>query len=60
MGGILEYLREFHFASVMLRLLLAMIIGGCIGARTKTASRRIPHIYAGLSRCRTDRAAQPV
>ena len=31
MGGILEYLREFHFASVMLRLLLAMIIGGCIG-----------------------------
>ena len=23
MGGILEYLREFHFASVMLRLLLA-------------------------------------
>ena len=27
----LEYLREFHFASVMLRLLLAMIIGGCIG-----------------------------
>lgn len=30
MGGILEYLREFHFASVVLRLLLAMIIGGCI------------------------------
>ena len=27
----LEYLREFHFASVVLRLLLAMIIGGCIG-----------------------------
>ncbi len=31
MSHMLQYLREFHFASVVLRLLLAMIIGGCIG-----------------------------
>ncbi len=27
----IAYLREFHFASVVLRLALAMLLGGCIG-----------------------------
>ena len=27
----IAYLREFHFASVVLRLVLAMLLGGCIG-----------------------------
>ena len=26
----IAYLREFHFASVVLRLALAMLLGGCI------------------------------
>lgn len=27
----IQYLREFHFASVVVRLALAMLLGGCIG-----------------------------
>ena len=31
MSGMIQYLREFHFASVVVRLALAMLLGGCIG-----------------------------
>ena len=37
----IAYLREFHFASVVLRLALAMLLGGCIGLeRNENAVRR--------------------
>ena len=37
----IAYLREFHFASVVLRLALAMLLGGCIGLEgTESAVRR--------------------
>ena len=57
----IAYLREFHFASVVLRLVLAMLLGGCIGLeRTKAPSGGVPHLYAGVSGRGTDRAAQSV
>ena len=31
MSGMIQYLRELHFASVVVRLALAMLLGGCIG-----------------------------
>ena len=31
MSGMIQYLRELHFSSVVVRLALAMLLGGCIG-----------------------------
>ena len=58
----IAYLREFHFASVVLRLALAMLLGGCIGLERerKAPSGGVPHLYAGVSGRGTDRAAQSV
>ena len=57
----IAYLREFHFASVVLRLALAMLLGGCIGLeRERRPSGGVPHLYAGVSGRGTDRAAQSV
>ena len=36
----IAYLREFHFASVVLRLVLAMLLGGCIGLERERKRRR--------------------
>ena len=35
----IAYLREFHFASVVLRLALAMLLGGCIGLERERKRR---------------------
>ena len=35
----IAYLREFHFASVVLRLVLAMLLGGCIGLERERKRR---------------------
>ena len=53
----IAYLREFHFASVVLRLALALHRSG---AGTKAPSGGVPHLYAGVSGRGTDRAAQSV
>ena len=35
----IQYLREFHFASVVVRLALAMLLGGCIGLERERKRR---------------------
>ena len=39
MSGMIQYLRELHFASVVVRLALAMLLGGCIGLERERKRR---------------------
>ena len=45
----IAYLREFHFASVVLRLALAMLLGGCIGLERN--EQRRPAGFRALCWC---------
>ncbi len=41
----IAYLREFHFASVVLRLALAMLLGGCIGLERERKRRPAASVH---------------
>ena len=62
MGDWISYLRELNMASLLLRLILAMLCGGLLGLERgrQASSGRQPYLYAGMSGRSVDHGAQPV